>query len=324
MTADELDQHCALVATEIAAARVVPLLGAGANLFGRSGPWCAESGQLPSAPELAHHLAHKFALPDPTCTDLVRVSQEIIATVGEDPLYTELHKLFTPRFTPNPLHELLAALPPTLRAQREQGAAPPAAHQLIITTNYDDALETAFVAAGEPFDLLSYISDGDDRGRLQHRAPGAQDATVITIPDSYDALSLEQRTVILKIHGAVDRSHPEQDSYVITEDDYIDYLTRTDISLLLPPELVERLRRSHVLFLGYSLRDWNLRAIFHRIWRERRRRSVSWSIQRDATELEARFWSKRDVEIRNVGLDIYVPCLARHLERFGEARRDAA
>ena len=36
--------------------------------------------------------------------------------------------------------------------------------------------------------------------------------------------------MILKIHGAVDRTDSDRDSYVITEDHYIDYLTRTDIS----------------------------------------------------------------------------------------------
>ena len=40
--------------------------------------------------------------------------------------------------------------------------------------------------------------------------------------------------MILKIHGAVDRVDAERDSYVITEDHYIDYLTRTDISNLMP------------------------------------------------------------------------------------------
>ena len=80
-------------------------------------------------------------------------------------------------------------------------------------------------------------------------------------------LSLDDRSVILKIHGAVDRSSPdgEDDSFVITEDHYIDYLTRTDLANLVPITLAAKLRRSHFLFLGYSLRDWNLRVILHRI-----------------------------------------------------------
>ena len=36
--------------------------------------------------------------------------------------------------------------------------------------------------------------------------------------------------MILKIHGAVDRDEPKEDSFVITEDNYIDYLTATDVA----------------------------------------------------------------------------------------------
>ena len=46
--------------------------------------------------------------------------------------------------------------------------------------------------------------------------------------------------MILKIHGAVDRPNARRDSYVITEDHYIDYLTKTDIGQLIPAELLGR------------------------------------------------------------------------------------
>ena len=36
--------------------------------------------------------------------------------------------------------------------------------------------------------------------------------------------------MILKIHGDVDRADEAADSYVITEDHYIDYLARENIS----------------------------------------------------------------------------------------------
>lgn len=317
----DLERHCEQVAQEILSARVVPLLGAGANLYGRAGAWLPGSAELPSAPELARYLAVRFKLHDTSNTDLVRVSQEVITTFGEEPLYDVLHELFSCRFAPNSLHQLLASVPARMRAQPDEGKRD--THQLIVTTNYDDALESAFDAAGEAYDCVSYIADGDDRGRLQHRTPDGA-LCVIDAPSQYGALSLQQRTVILKIHGAVDREDSDRDSYVISEDDYIDYLTRTDISLLLPPKLVEKLRRSHILFLGYSLRDWNLRAIFHRIWQERRRNSTSWAVQRDASEIETRFWGKRGVEILNVDLELYVGALTKFLRQPPDDQRDAA
>jgi len=75
-------------------------------------------------------------------------------------------------------------------------------------------------------------------------------------------------TVILKIHGAVDRADDERDSFVITQDHYTAYLTRTDIASLIPVPLAAKLKKSHLLFLDYGLRDWNLRVILHRIWGE--------------------------------------------------------
>ena len=47
-------------------------------------------------------------------------------------------------------------------------------------------------------------------------------------------LSVEKRSIILKIHGAIDRQNSGRDSFVITDDNYIDYLTRADISSLVP------------------------------------------------------------------------------------------
>jgi hypothetical protein len=318
-----LEVHYGQVAREIVSARVVPLLGAGANLCGRTCAWQPGSDGLPSGGELAVYLGQYFGLPEPSSTDLVRVSQQVSATLGADPLYLELHRLFERQFSPNALHQLLASLPPMLRARRSEPYASQDVHQLIVTTNYDDALEAAFRAAGEEYELVSYVSDGEHRGRLLHRAPDGK-LDVITSPNDYPGLSLEERTVILKIHGAVDRDDPDRDSYVITEDDYIDYLTRTDISLLLPPSLVEKLRRSHILFLGYSLRDWNLRAIFHRIWQERRRNSTSWAIQVDADAVDVRFWQNRGVEILNVALEEYVEALRRHLDALSYDDRAVA
>ncbi len=38
---------------------------------------------------------------------------------------------------------------------------------------------------------------------------------------------------------------------------------------MVPVALAAKLRRSHFLFLGYEMADWNLRVILSRIWGER-------------------------------------------------------
>jgi hypothetical protein len=122
--------------------------------------------------------------------------------------------------------------------------------------------------------------------------------------------------VILKMHGAVDRSEADApwDSYVITEDHYIEYLARTDLANLVPVTLAAKLRRSHFLFLGYSMRDWNLRVILHRIWGEQKLKYKSWAVQRGPSELDREFWELRGVDVLDVPLDEYVAALAASLD----------
>jgi SIR2-like domain len=106
---------------------------------------------------------------------------------------------------------------------------------------------------------------------------------------------------------------PERDSFVITEDHYIDYLTRTNLSNLVPVTLAAKLRRSHFLFLGYGLRDWNLRVILHRISGEQKLSYKSWAIQLCPDDLDERFWMKRDVEILRIDLGTYVRALEQQV-----------
>jgi hypothetical protein len=139
---------------------------------------------------------------------------------------------------------------------------------------------------------------------------------MIDRPNEYRGLSLDQRTVILKLHGAVDRDNPERDSYVITEDNYINYLTRLDVSNLLPVTLLAKLRTSHVLFLGYSLREWNQRVIVHRLWGEQKLSDnyKCWALLVDVQPIDREFWSKRDVAILPVRPDDYIAVLSERMQ----------
>jgi hypothetical protein len=307
---EELAAHCRIVTRRLREGRVIPFLGAGVNMCGRpqSADW-QETGWLPSGQELAAYLAESYAYPPDEGHDLLRVSQYVQAVTGGTVLYDELHTLFDRPYSPNVLHRLLAALP---RALREHGVGPVSRHPLIVTTNYDDALEQAFAKAGEEYDLVSYMARGEHRGKFLHHTPEG-DVRLIAEPNRYRELSLDRRTVILKIHGAVDREDPERDSYVITEDHYIEYLAQTDVSNIIPAALMAVMNESHFLFLGYSLRDWNLRVILHRIWGRQpfEEKYTSWAIQRQPSRLEERLWRSRNVEILDVALEDYVVALAQ-------------
>src|SRR5919201_6837879 len=139
---EDLSSHYLDVVDAIADGTVVPFLGAGANLCGRSddAQFVAGKGEvLPSGGELAEHLAEKFRYPASDRYDLARVAQYVVVQRGSLPLYSELHDIFSPGYTPSPLHRFLAGIPALMR---QKGSRRP--YQLIVTTNYDDALETAF------------------------------------------------------------------------------------------------------------------------------------------------------------------------------------
>ena len=308
---DILDAHYASVVNGITNGRLVPLFGAGVNLVGRPEAESWKAGEfLPSGGELSEYLADSHKYPDPDKADLLRVSQYISVMVGTGPLYEELHELFNVDYPPNALHHFFARLPSVLR---NKGYASP--YQLIVTTNYDDVMERAFREANEPFDLVTFIAGGDDRGKFMHFPPG-KEGILIEKPNEYPELKLDKQSVILKIHGAVDRQDSENDSYVITEDDYIDYLTRTEISSFVPVNLAQKLKKNHFLFLGYGLRDWNLRVILHRIWGDRKRSYKSWAIQLKPSDIEQQFWRKRDVDIMDIDLDEYIAKLDKQIHEL--------
>jgi hypothetical protein len=310
-----LDAHYKTVIKAITEGRLVPFLGAGACLCGRQRSW--QVGQyegLPSGGELTQHLIGEFSYPTDETPDLLRVSQYAAVMEGLGPLYLGLRRIFDADYPPTPLHRFLASIPGVLRGK---GLTP--RHQLIVTTNYDDVLERSFAEAGEPFDLVMYVADGDERGMFRHRAPDGK-VKLIKRPNEYRGLALDRRPVILKIHGAVDRADPEGDSYVITEDHYIDFMTRhAELSGMLPVTLAAKLRQSHFLFLGYGLRDWNLRVILQRMWGEQKFNFKSWAIQNDPKDLDQRFWVKRDVDILDADLADYIAALGDRLQALPAA-----
>jgi len=219
--------------------------------------------------------------------------------------------VFAATYEPTLLHTFLATLPTRLEETSGQRR-----HQLIVTTNYDDVLEEAFRRESEPFDVVYYRAATNrtrSHGRFWH-APHGDEERPIEKPTRYDALPLGERTVILKVHGLTSRAgNAKKDSYVISEDDYIEYLAAAGPSTFLPKSLMAVLVDSHFLFLGYSLQDWNLRVILHQIDAARDRERDSWAIHRDVDPIESALWGDRGVHVLDLPLDAYVRTLDEHL-----------
>ena len=107
---------------------------------------------------LAALVAKEFKLEK---ANLAWVSQQVYISPGRVPLYQAL-RAATGAIQPGAIHRFLAALPGWLRAAGHEGA------QLIITTDYDTALERAFDERREPYDVALFIARGDNRGHFLH------------------------------------------------------------------------------------------------------------------------------------------------------------
>jgi hypothetical protein len=312
------DRHYSLLAELLADAEVVPFLGAGANLCDRPDGARWQLGAFPpSGRELAGALAKRSRYPQPEDSDLLRVSQYVDAILGERQLYRYLHSIFDADYPPSTLHRLLARLPALLRARGRP-------QLVVLSTNYDDLVERALAEASEAFDVVWYEAKrGPLQGRFLHRPPEGK-VVPIERPNKYTGLALAERPVVVKLHGAIDRGDPKRDSYVVTEDSYIDYLVSGDVGEQLPFSLRERMADSHFLFLGYSMRDWNLRVVLNRIWGGQQLDLKSWAVQLapidpGAREIEEVLWRDRgDVDLLYVPLKEYVARLDAELVAAGQ------
>jgi SIR2-like domain/TIR domain len=276
---------------------------------------CGSVGPLagPGSKELAANLAKRFDL-EPAGRDLPEVAQYVYVTQGSPDLYRELRKLLTSECEPGPVHQFLARFP---RRLEELGLDKQ--YQLIVSTNFDTVLEEAFDAEQEPYDLAVYMASGRDKGKFIH-FPSEGAPTAIAEPNSYTKLPIGgdyelQRTLILKIHGAVDGSFGDyrwRENYVITEDHYIDYLSKSPIESLVPVQVLDKLQDSHCLFLGYTVHDWNLRVFLKRIW-EGRLGARSWAVEPDPDVFDKDLWAPSNVELYAADLADYVDQLQNRL-----------
>jgi DNA-binding SARP family transcriptional activator len=283
-----LTDHYDEVLRAFSAGRLVPVLGPGVG--GVAGH------------ELATILAERFELDDGG-RGLAYVSQAVAARNGIGPLHDELHLALDRDFEPSLLHTWLASLPPLLRRRGLN-------QQLIVSTSFDAGVERAFEAADEELDVVVYLASGLDRGKFLHILPGGE-ARVVEEPNAYTGLSLEERSVVLKIHGHVDRGAARAlESFAVSEDDHIDYLSGGEAAGSVPVQIAARLRRSHLLFLGYDVDDWSLRVFLRRVWGHDRLAYRSWAVQSAAQSLARELWQDRGVEAYDVGLDSYSERLA--------------
>lgn len=194
---------------------------------------------------------------------------------------------------PSPLLQTLAALP----------------FELIVTTNYDRLLERAF--GDTPYEpVVQRIAGFDELEQNRLR----------------EQLSNPKGPIIYKIHGSFSDNRPlagqrATDRLIITEEDYIQFLTVVGHEDMGVPMLIrEKMIGSTILFLGYSLQDWDFRTIYKALIEplDRWRRPASYAIQKNPPDFWVRYWDRKGVTILDV--DLYQ--FAAELEQRWQASQE--
>ncbi len=297
------------IADLLRAGSVVPFLGAGVNPRPPGAHWDGEATPfLPSGSELSRLLARKSNFPSQDeydLCDLAKVASYFVETSARRDLREKLHGVFAREFTPGDIHDYLASIERPL---------------LIVTTNYDDLMERALERAGRAFDLVIHPTDRKDvEASVLWWKHGAEEPTAI--PPNKLFIDLNAATVVYKMHGTVDRRANRWDSYVITEDDYVDFLARMTNQTAVPALFMRHFRTRHFLFMGYGLRDWNLRVVLRNLRnllpradanamgendQEQEEELRSWAIQYKPSDLEVELWNARRVKIYDSDIGLFV------------------
>jgi hypothetical protein len=296
------DEHNDLI-EDIKRGRLIPVLGGDINLCGRPrkanelyANWKSDKGisYPPTTSELAIYLLEKaiestnsegIALPT-ILLDLLKTKGEknvdAFLPIGlvnvcqylqfwkKDWLKNRLKEISRLNFEPTPVHEFLlqlAAIKPDPAVMDDDSFPYP----LIVSACFDNVLEKLLDDRQQAYHLISFVLDKYGGG-FEYTDPEKK-ATVKIVGDLDEATkkALEVHPLIIKLNGGL-RSGPEE--FAITEDHYIDYLTHNKLDTNFPPKLLARLKKvgakdgPHLLFLGYSPRNWNLRVILWRIWSE--------------------------------------------------------
>ena len=262
---------------------------------------------LPTGAQLSRRLAKEVAYPaddDRDLTDLAKVASYFVEISARQRLCETLRQEFSVDAKPSPMHRYLASVPSPL---------------LVVTTNYDDLMERAFIEAGRPYDLVVHPTDQREvEGSVLWWAHGASEPEAIAPNKLY--IELEDRTVIYKMHGSICRTSEKLESYVVTEEDYVDFLARMGGLHAVPAQFLHHFRKCHFLYLGYGLRDWNLRVMLRMLRMggagigkggaggedDADQRLVSWAVQFRPSPIETELWGTRSVKIFDVAIDDFV------------------
>lgn len=235
---------------------------------------------LPTGTKLAEDLAGLCELTNGATNDLSEISEYYLYTCNGDRLELEnaIKKFLPQDVSPRPIHTVLAQLTDI---------------RVVITSNYDTLLEQECAKYNRTLSKHVYNPLNPKTGHFQGTIFFGDKAA--------------RDVIIHKMHGSID----EQGSMVITQSDYIRYLASlNDIDRGMP----EYFRKTIIpqftlLFLGYSLEDWNFKVIWEGVL-SRGRQQISYALVREPSDFQKSFWSMQKIKILDEDLTEFAKKLA--------------
>jgi SIR2-like domain len=152
---------------------------------------------------------------------------------------------------------------------------------IYITTNYDHLMFEALKSDGK--NPIIESCNWNALAKIQGRHSVFDEG----VPHHFDY----RNPLVYHIHGEVD--NPQ--SMVLTEDDYLNFIVKLYINIdkLFPSEIRLALASSAIIFIGYSLSDWNLRIILRKIADDLKSASMTHcSIQLTPTDIKSGYENK--------------------------------
>lgn len=310
-----------LIAMQWSRKKVVPFLGAAASVVGMDPGRKA----ILDVRGFTSLLVGDSGYPGETSDPLSKVAQYAEDWVGGRPAVLEyVSREFNEVFD-DPASGIVS--PYECALTRFLESIPAALPRLILTTNYDTILERVFEQPsfkdrGIRYVAVSHVLSGNEKfGQLLCYDSLAVPAANMTPSEFNEHIQPGARyagaIVIYKMNGT--SQHTGQagidDSIVLTEFDYVNFMSN-DLLSLIPATIIDWLRTSHLLFLGYSLEDWNFRALLQNYITPKlqSQRCPHWACRlfdenSPSGLVEKKFWDKRNVNLYNVDLGAFLKTL---------------
>lgn len=197
---------------------------------------------------------------------------------------------------------------------------------LVVTTNYDRQLEKAYhTRTGRDLDVVVYNGGTDANRQAAVLHPAIRSRPALWLPKSL--------TTLYKMHGCISMPEslqmepPELHNLVVTEEDYINFLSNAmsnDPYKPLPTHVMARIAESTTLFIGYGLTDWNFRVVFKATAERNDKKGYAIQLFQPSgarqDTLERRraavdFWGQKKVDIINVDAATFVADLSDAVDR---------